>query len=107
MPDRLKLTKNAQFFRIGDPTTDDIVNELLEAATENMVVGSNPIIYGFREELYVEAIELRLRYTISVYESNRPVYFLDGDFADIIHAFILVIEIGQYVAVLKLSLIHI
>lgn len=103
MPERLQLTKNAQFFRIGSPLSDEIVQEVLDAAADNITLDGEFIIDSFRQERLLEEQEFSFVYSVKVFPSTRPVYFLDDDFEDIVHAFILVIEVDNYIAILKKS----
>lgn len=103
MPDRLKLTKNAQFFRIGEGVSNEMIQDVLDAATENVAPDGELIIDKFREEIHVEKIDLNFIYSIKAYPSYRPVYFLDDIYSDTIHAFILIIELGDYIAIFRKS----
>ncbi|MFB4203662.1 hypothetical protein KBTX_02672 [wastewater metagenome] len=103
MPERLQLTKNAQFFRTGSPLSDEIVQEVLDAAADNITLDGEFIIDSFRQERLLEEQEFSFVYSVKVFPSTRPVYFLDDDFEDIVHAFILVIEVDNYIAILKKS----
>ncbi|MCG5534239.1 hypothetical protein LRF89_12420 [Halorhodospira sp. 9621] len=103
MPKRLQLTKNAHFFRITSPLSDSIVQEVLDAAADNITPDGEFIIDSFRQERVLEEQEFSFVYSVKVFPSARPVYFLDDDFEDIIHAFVLIIEIDGYIAVLKKS----
>src|SRR5690554_1843084 len=61
------------------------------------------VIDEFRQERNLDEQSLSYVYSARVFPSSRPVYFLDDDFEDKIYAFILIIEIGDYLAVLKKS----
>lgn len=99
MPERLRLTKNAKFYRVNEPVGDELVRSILDTASENMNPDSEFVIDQFRMER--NANELNFFYSVRVFLSSRPVYFLDDDFKDKIYAFILLIESGNYLAVLK------
>ena len=103
MPERLQLTKNAQFFRIGSPLSDETVQEVLDAAADNITLDGEFIIDSFRQERLLDDQEFSFVYSVKVFPSTRPVYFLDDDFEDIVHAFILVIEVDNYIAIVKKS----
>ncbi|MCX2783689.1 hypothetical protein OQJ46_11900 [Microbulbifer thermotolerans] len=103
MPERLRLTKNAQFYRVNEPVEDDLVKTILDTASDNINPDSGFVIYEFRQERNLDEQGLSYVYSARVFPSSRPVYFLDDDFEDKIYAFILIIEIGDYLAVLKKS----
>ncbi|MFC6674078.1 hypothetical protein [Marinobacterium aestuariivivens] len=103
MPERLRLTKNAQFYRVNEPVEDELVRNILDTASNNMTPDSGFVIDQFRQERNVSELNLSFVYSARVFPSSRPVYFLDDDFEDKIYAFILIIEIGDYLAVLKKS----
>jgi hypothetical protein len=101
VPERLRLTKNAQFYRVNEPVEDELVSDILGTASGNMNPDSAFVIDQFRQERNLYEQNLNFVYSVRVFPSSRPVYFLDDDFEDKIYAFILVIEIGDYLAVLK------
>lgn len=103
MPERLRLTKNAQFYRINEPVEDELVKNILDTASNNMNPDSGFVIDVFRQERNFDEQGLSYVYSARVFPSSRPVYFLDDDFEDKVYAFILIIEIGDYLAVLKKS----
>ncbi|WP_218118655.1 hypothetical protein [Billgrantia gudaonensis] len=83
--------------------SDEIVQEVLDAAADNITLDGEFIIDSFRQERLLEEQEFSFVYSVKVFPSTRPVYFLDDDFKDIVHAFILVIEVDNYIAILKKS----
>ncbi|WP_417561175.1 hypothetical protein [Marinomonas sp.] len=103
MPDRLELTKNAQFYNPITLIDDSIINSILEASVDNMDVNSQFVIDTFRLEKTVEEIDLIYRYSIRVFPSVRPVYFIDESLEDRVYAFIILIEYHNYLAVFKKS----
>jgi len=103
VPERLRLTKNAQFYRVNEPVGDELVRSILDTAADNISPDSEFVIDKFRQERNVEGQNLDFVYSARVFPSSRPVYFLDDDFEDKVYAFILIIEIGDYLAVLKKS----
>lgn len=103
MPERLELTKNVLFFKTVAPIDDNAISEILDEAVENKETGSNFIIDNFR---YSESTNLNVDYKVSikVFPTVRPVYFLDDDnFEDRIYAFIIIIELNNYLVVLSKS----
>lgn len=73
MPERLELTKNAQFYIPNNPIDDSIVNEILEAAVGNMDTEGDFVVESFRAEKNIEESDLNYRYSIRVFPSTRPV----------------------------------
>lgn len=103
MPERLRLTKNAQFYRVNEPVEDELIKAILDTASGNMNPDSGFVVDEFRQERNLAEQILSYVYSARVFPSSRPVYFLEDDFEDKIYAFILIIEIGDYLAVLKKS----
>ncbi|CAH6849268.1 conserved hypothetical protein [Vibrio chagasii] len=103
MPERLELTKNAHFYLPKNEVTDEIIQSIMDAATDNMEAGGEYLIDEFREPKVVEDTELRYVYSIKVFPSVRPVYFLDDRVEDRIHAYIIIIEYSDHYAVMKKS----
>lgn len=103
MPERLELTKNAHFYLPKNEVTDEIIQSIMDAATDNMEAGGEYLIDEFREPKVVEDTELRYVYSIKVFPSVRPVYFLDDQVEDRIHAYIIIIEYSDHYAVMKKS----
>lgn len=99
--EELSLTLNAQFFRAKADLADRELMRLLDAATANAVPGSI-LASEFRARMEHGADEFR--YSMRVFKTARPVYFLPGQaLEDHIHAFILVLEIDGHVVLLKKS----
>ncbi|HGF5111073.1 TPA: hypothetical protein ACF317_004403 [Vibrio parahaemolyticus] len=103
MPERLELTKNAHFYLPKNEITDETVRNILESASDNMESGGSYLIDEFRQEKVVQDRELSYIYSIRVFPSVRPVYFLDDQVEDRIHAYIIIIEYSDHFAVLKKS----
>lgn len=103
MPERLRLTKNAQFYSVNEPLEDELVRQILDTASDNMNPDSGFVIDVFRQERNLEEKNINFVYSARVFPSSRPVYFFDDDFEDKVYAFILIIEVGSYLAVLKKS----
>ncbi|EHZ7351178.1 hypothetical protein K6P01_004649 [Vibrio parahaemolyticus] len=103
MPERLELTKNAHFYLPKDEVTDEIIQSIMDAATDNMEAAGEYLIDEFREPKVVEDTELSYVYSIKVFPSVRPVYFLDDQVEDRIHAYIIIIEYSDHYAVMKKS----
>jgi hypothetical protein len=105
MLDRLKLTKNAQFYASINIIDDDSIRSIIDEAVSNRVDNSNFVIEEFRlpRTINLSNSQLDFKYSLYVFPTIRPVYFLDVGINDTIYAYILIIEIGSYIAVLKKS----
>jgi hypothetical protein len=103
MPDRLKLTQNAQFFLSKNGITDNSISEILKAATDNRDVSEDFIINEFRTEKNISANKLHYKFSVMAFLTERPVYFIEDNFFDKVYAFILIIEIDNYLAIFKKS----
>lgn len=101
MFDDLGLTLNAQFFRASEGIGDEAFLRLLDAASEN-AVEDEMLSSEFRVEVRHDQEEFRFRYSLRIFFTDRPVYFLpESDYRDRVCAFILVLEIDEHVVVLK------
>jgi hypothetical protein len=103
LPERLELTKNAQFYVSKNDITDSIIKEVLKTATDNKENNSGLVIDLFREVRVVQEEDLNYKCSIKVYPSIRPVYFINDELEDRIYAFIILIEYKNYLAVFKKS----
>ncbi len=107
MLERIKLTKNAQFYKVQpEKLSDDFIYELLDLASENKDPDpkSDFIENEFRKE--ADFLDSPCKYSLRVFPTLKDVYFIhdpEGKFSDRIHAYILIVEIGEYVAVIKKS----
>lgn len=101
MPDRLQLTRNAQFFRSTGPASDVIIQKVMDAASDNIISDGKFEINAFRQERTLEDHDFKYYYSVRVFPSSRQVYFLDDTLEDLVYAFILIVEIDNYLAVLK------
>lgn len=103
MPERLELTKNAQFYVPKNALDDLIINDILDAAIDNMEANAQFVISLHREDRIVEELDISYKCSIRVFPSVRPVYFIDEVLEDKIYAFIILIEYHSYLAVIKKS----
>lgn len=103
MPERLELTKNAQFYVPKNTVNDSILNDILEAAADNMEANSDFVIDLFRLNRVVDEEDINYRCSIRVFPSIKPVYFIDEELEDRVFAFIVLIEYQNYLAVFKKS----
>lgn len=103
MPERLELTKNAQFYVPKNAIDDSVINDILEAAVDNMDTGAQFVVDLFREDKSVEESDLNYKCSVRVFPSVRPVYFIDEALEDRVYAFIILIEYQSYLAIFKQS----
>lgn len=103
MPERLELTKNAQFYVPKNTIDDSIINSILVAAVDNMEANAHFVVNVFRAEKNVEEANFNYNYSVRVFPSVRPVYFIDEALEDRVYAFIILIEYQGYLAVFKKS----
>ncbi|MCC4815018.1 hypothetical protein BCU85_00530 [Vibrio lentus] len=103
MPERLELTKNAHFYLPKTEITDDVICGIMEGASDNIEEGGSYLIDVFRQEKASEENDLNYVYSVKVFPSVKPVYFLDDEIEDRIHAYIIIIEYDGHYAFLKKS----
>jgi nicotinic acid mononucleotide adenylyltransferase len=99
--EKIILTKNVQIFKPKKSFNSKVKLEILKLACEN----KTKLRYIVNEDNVHRNIN-SLEYTVSarVYVTNKEVYFLKGsDYYDVVHAYIVIFEIGGYVAVMKKS----
>ncbi|MDC4354035.1 hypothetical protein OHV37_17570, partial [Acinetobacter baumannii] len=103
MPERLELTKNVQFYKINNCLDESVISDVLNEATSNQEQGSDFILEVFRDiKITTENIEYKL--TVKVFPTAKPVYFFDDDnIEDRIFAFIILIELDDYLVVMSKS----
>lgn len=103
MPERLELTKNVLFFKSDIPFTDDVIRRICDLASDNKESNSPFIINEFRLQQKTQNF-IDFTISINVFSTVRPVYFLDDDsYEDRIYAYIVLIEIDQYLVVMSKS----
>lgn len=104
MPDRLKITQNAQFYTAKAEEISDIsILAILDAAIQNKETDGELYVDVFRQPITVLEPRLSCIYSAKVFSTTRPVYFFDEEIADRVYAYIVIIEINNYVSVLKKS----
>lgn len=103
MPERLELTKNVQFYKTNNSLDENVLSSVLNEATLNQEKNSDFILEAFQDiKVTTENTEYKL--TAKVFPTTKPVYFLNDDnIEDRIFAFILLIELGDYLVVLSKS----
>ncbi|MEL5401312.1 hypothetical protein [Serratia ureilytica] len=115
MIDRLELTKNIQFYNLIIPE-DDLnrtitnveINSILDSSDENIDPDSGYLINDFRVENRLIKDNIPYKYSLRIFPSLRPVYFIgeadDGNnYQDRIYAFILILEFDNSIAIIKKS----
>lgn len=103
MPERLKLTQNTQFYVPINELDDSIVESILGSAVSNMESDSEFVLDEFRKVRTVADENLTYTYSVRVFPSVRPVYFIDEELEDRVYAFVLLIEYDGYIAIFKKS----
>lgn len=103
MPERFELTKNVQFYKTNNNLSDDVIQKILNDATSSQESGSDFILDIYRDiRLTTESVEYKL--TAKVFPTTRQVFFLSEDnIEDRIFAFIILIELDDYLVVMSKS----
>lgn len=102
MVNRFRLPVNAQFFKKQPSTPIHAIRAIINDAKLNIKKSSQPI-------LDVGPITAQTKngspfnYYALVYLTERPVHFFKDSISDDVYAFIVVIEIGNWVAIVKKS----
>lgn len=103
MPERLVLTKNVQFYKTNNDLDDNIISSILNEASSNQESDSESIIEVYRD-IKVTAENVEYQITIKVFPTIKPVFFLNDECVeDRIYAFIVLIELNDYLVVLSKS----
>ncbi|PVX32129.1 hypothetical protein C8D76_11532 [Pasteurella langaaensis DSM 22999] len=100
----LSLTKNTYFYRAKDHDINHV--EILDCASRNCQEGKEFLINTVKEN--IEINEKSYLYSLRIFPSERTVYFINSQdkevkFSDIIHAYIILIERDDFLAVLSKS----
>lgn len=104
MPERFNLTQNAQFYIPKNALLNEHIIELLDEASDNIELDADFIINEIRQERAIQQIDLEYTYSTRVFPTERQLYFFnDTDLKDRVYAYIIIIEIDGYVAILKKS----
>lgn len=101
MPGRLAITRNAQIFHPIRPLDAAAVQDILDSASSGMPNGEEVELTSIRAERRYPRSEESYRFSVRVFPTERPVYFFDSELKDKIHAFILLLEIDGYVALIR------
>lgn len=104
--ENLFLTKNATFYennKLAD--TNEIIKELLDKASSNKNE-KEFILNEINEEDEID--DLNYKYSSRVYQISRPVHFIkDKEVFELIFAYILIIEIKNYIVVFSKNISNI
>ncbi len=107
MLEKIKLTKNAQFYKIQpEKLSEDFISELLDLASENRDPNSKPAFIENEIRKETDILGSPCKYSLRIFPALKDVYFIhdpEREYYDRIHAYILIVEIGEYVAVIKKS----
>lgn len=104
MHNELSLTLNAQFFSVDGQPDDVAFRSILDAAIDNADPSAPLLADDFRQVAEHSSGTFEYRYSLRIFLSERAVYFLpEVPVTDKIYAFILMLEIDGYVAILKKS----
>lgn len=102
--DFVKLTQSAQFYKPRNVNSfnDTTIREILDVATANKKENKDYIIDEFR--INKQTYGITFIYSAKIFLTEKPVYFLEErEFMDQIYAFIIVIEINNFLVILKKS----
>lgn len=100
--DFIKLTQSAQFYKPRDVSVfnDATIKEILDVASNNKIENTDYIIDEFRVNKIIKNIPFI--FSAKIFLTEKPVYFLeDSKYKDQIYAFILLIEINNFLVLLK------
>lgn len=113
MLEKLELTKNAQFYisKRGEPLPpieDLFILDILNASDDNIDPESSHILNEFRIQKYLIDKDISYLYSVRVFPTIRPVYFIgknEGELGlyDRIYAFIVIFEFENYIGIIKKS----
>lgn len=113
MLEKLELTKNAQFYvSKGDeplpPIEETFILDILNSSDDNIEPNSSYILNEFRVKKNLVDKDISYFYSIRVFPTIRPVYFVGKDegepgLYDRIHAFIIIFEFENHIAIIKKS----
>lgn len=113
MLDKLELTKNAQFYNLKNGAlqssiNDSIIREVLDTSSANIDPEQSYILDEFRKEKKLINKNIKYRYSIRIFPTIRPVYFIQNELTknalkDQIYAFIIIFEFDRYIGIIKKS----
>ena len=105
MPDRLLLTRNAQFFTPKvNVNLNEVLAELADAASTNVVPQRQFLLNESRVPRTIPQSDSTYTLTVRVFPTTREVYFWEGgDIEDQIYAYIIAIEVDGFIALFRKS----
>ncbi|MBI0104386.1 hypothetical protein H3T80_09530 [Gilliamella sp. W8145] len=113
MLDKLELTKNAQFYKLKNgplqsSINDSIIREILDTSSANIDPEQSYILDDFRKEKNLINNNIKYQYSIRIFPTIRPVYFIQNELTknalkDRIYAFIIIFEFDRYIGIIKKS----
>ncbi|ELY3747907.1 hypothetical protein SMX51_002416 [Cronobacter sakazakii] len=117
MLDKLELTKNAQFYvykrnEFSPRIEDSSIIEILNASDNNIDPNPPYLLNEFRIERTLIDKDMTYLYSARVFPTIRPVHFIGSNeennesqitIYDRIHAFIIIFEFDNYIAIVKKS----
>jgi hypothetical protein len=105
MPNRLLLTRNAQFFTPkANVNLDEVLTELADAASANIVPRRQFLLNESRVSRAIPQSDSTYTLTVRVFPTTREVYFWEGgDIEDQIYAYIIAIEVDGFIALFRKS----
>ncbi|HAS8352899.1 TPA: hypothetical protein I7721_17580 [Vibrio vulnificus] len=109
MLEKLELTKNAQFYVTKeDELLPSFILDILNTSDDNIEPDSSYILNSFRIKKELIDTNVPYFYSIRVFPTIRPVYFIgkseeEPGFYDKIHAFIIIFEFENHIAIIKKS----
>ena len=96
----IRLTKNCQFFVPKQRIIKSEILDIMDAAADNKAAGRF-MFNKIREKGVLNS--RKYYYSLRVFTTERPVYFIDDSFVDLIHAYILIIEMDGHLVVFQKS----
>lgn len=101
--EKIILTKNCQFFKLKHNKNflpKDTIRLILEKASHGRK--GNHIVNYTRSKFSNDNI-IKSYYSVRVFKTERQVYFIDEDICDVVHAFVVIIELDGYIAIFHKS----
>lgn len=96
--ENFSLTKNARFYKKNaktDKVTQKILTEILDASSKNR--SKKRFHVNTKKEINEAIVYTR------IFETKKPVYFYNKKLDDIIHAFVLIVQVNDYLVVFSKS----
>ncbi|KHT17224.1 hypothetical protein [Pectobacterium brasiliense] len=113
MLEKLELTKNVQFYTVKNynhlqPVNENIILDIFNAADDNIEPEQDYILNIFRDVSTFIDNDIQYRYSIKIFPTIRPVYFIrkeEGEegLYDRIYAFIIIFEFDGHICIIKKS----